>query len=49
MLLGGASSSEIKAQAVREGMVVMRRDGMLKAQRGITTPHEVMRNIFSIV
>jgi general secretion pathway protein E len=49
MLLGGASSSEIKAQAVREGMVIMRRDGMLKAQQGITTPHEVMRNIFSIV
>jgi len=48
MLLTGASSSELMAQAVNEGMVTMRRDGMLKAQQGVTTPHEVIRAVFSI-
>ena len=32
-----------------EGMVTTRRDGMLKVQQGITTPGEVLRNVFSIV
>ncbi len=49
MLLTGASSSELRAQAVNEGMVTMRRDGMLKVQQGITTPYEVMRAVFSIL
>lgn len=44
-----ASSSEIKAQALRDGMVTMRRDGMLKAKDGITTPSEIIRNVFTIV
>ncbi len=49
MLLTGASSSELKARAVSEGMITMRRDGMLKAQQGITTPYEVIRAVFSIL
>ena len=48
MLLKGASSQEMKAQAISEGMITMRRAGMLKVQEGITTPHEVIRNVFSI-
>ena len=48
MLLAGASVSEIKAQAIREGMVTLRRDGMLKVKEGTTTPYEVLRNVFSI-
>lgn len=43
-----APASEIKAQALREGMVSLRRDGMLKARDGITTPGEVLRNVFII-
>lgn len=43
-----APSAEIKAQALREGMVTMRRDGMLKARDGITTPAEVIRSVFTI-
>jgi general secretion pathway protein E len=43
-----APSSEIKAQALKEGMITMRRDGMLKARDGITTPYEVIRNVFTI-
>ena len=47
-LLAGASVSDIKSQAIREGMVTLRRDGMLKVKEGITTPYEVLRNVFSI-
>ena len=48
MLLRGASSGEMKAQAMSEGTIPLRRDGMVKVQQGITTPHEVIRNIFTI-
>jgi len=44
-----ASSGEIKSQAVKEGMVTLRRDGMIKARDGITTPGEVVRNVFLLV
>jgi len=30
-------------------MISMRRDGMMKARDGITTPGEILRNVFSIV
>jgi type IV pilus assembly protein PilB len=40
---------DLKARAISEGMITMRRAGMLKVQEGITTPHEVIRNVFSIV
>ncbi|MFQ6100208.1 MAG: GspE/PulE family protein [Anaerolineae bacterium] len=48
LLMEGASADEIEAQAIAEGMVVMRCDGMLKVQQGITTPREVMRNVYTI-
>ncbi|MBU0704953.1 MAG: Flp pilus assembly complex ATPase component TadA [Chloroflexi bacterium] len=48
LLLKGAGADEIKAQAIADGMVTMRRDGMLKVQQGITTPREVMRNVYTI-
>ncbi|MBA7659921.1 putative type II secretion system protein HxcR [subsurface metagenome] len=48
LLLTGASASEIRAQAKKEGMVSMSRDAMLKVKAGITTPCEVLRNVFSI-
>jgi len=47
-LLAGASVSDMKAEAIREGMVTLRQDGMLKVKEGITTPYEVLRNVFSI-
>jgi general secretion pathway protein E len=49
LLLKGASSGDIKAQAVNEGMITMRRAAMLKVREGVTTPHEVIRNVFSIM
>ena len=42
-----APASEIRAEAIQSGMITMRRDGMQKAQDGITTPQEVIRNVFT--
>ena len=44
----GASGQELRDQAVSEGMVPVRRSGMLKAQAGVTTPGEVLRRAFFI-
>ncbi|MFQ5436740.1 MAG: GspE/PulE family protein, partial [Anaerolineae bacterium] len=48
MLMQNASADDLKEQAIKEGMVTMWRDGMLKVQQGITTPGEVMRNVYTI-
>ncbi len=48
MLMKGTSAEEIKQQATAEGLVPMRRDGMIKVKEGITTPGEVVRNVFTI-
>jgi len=48
MLLSGAGTDEIRAQAQKEGTVSLWHDGMLKVKEGITTPYEVIRNVFSI-
>ena len=47
MLLDGASASDLRAQSIREGMVTMMKDGMLKVKDGITTPSEVLKNAYS--
>jgi general secretion pathway protein E len=48
LLLTGASTAELRAKAIQEGMVLMRHDGMLKVKAGITTPDEILRNVFSL-
>jgi len=48
MLRDRASAGEIRAQAVKEGIVTMRQDGMRKAKEGITSVSEVIRSVFSI-
>jgi len=48
MIVTGANSDEIRAQALKEGMVSLWHDGMLKVKTGITTPYEILRNVFSI-
>jgi general secretion pathway protein E len=47
-ILSGAGSDDIRAQAYKEGMASLWHDGMLKVKEGITTPYEVIRNVFSI-
>jgi len=48
MILSGASSDEIRTQSIKEGTVLLWHDGMLKVKEGVTTPYEVIRNVFSI-
>ena len=48
MLAADADVPTLRAQALREGMIPLRADGMFKVQAGITTPYEVMRNAFSL-
>jgi len=47
-ILSGASSDEIRSQAYEEGTVSLWHDGMLKVKEGVTTPFEVIRNVYSI-
>jgi len=47
-LLTNDSADEIYAQALKENMTTMRRDGMQKVKEGVTTPYEVIRNVFSL-
>jgi general secretion pathway protein E len=48
MLRDHAGTGEMKAQAITEGMVTMKKDGMLKVKEGITSISEVTRSVFSI-
>jgi len=43
-----AGVDEIYAQALKEGMTTMRRDGMVKVKEGVTTPFEVLRSVYSL-
>jgi type II secretory ATPase GspE/PulE/Tfp pilus assembly ATPase PilB-like protein len=47
MLSSQASSSQIREQALKEGMITMMNDGMRKVKEGITNPAEVLRNAYS--
>ena len=46
LIMNRASSADIKAQAVKEGMKTMLQDGIEKAAAGITAVEEVMRIIY---
>jgi len=48
MVLSGTGSGEIRDQAYEEGMRSLWHDGILKVKAGITTPGEIIRNVFSI-
>jgi len=43
LIVANATSHEIEEQAVKEGMVVMQIDGIIKSLRGLTTFEEVLR------
>jgi type IV pilus assembly protein PilB len=43
LVLQGASTAELQAQAISEGMLTLRMDGMKKVARGITTLEEVIK------
>jgi type II secretory ATPase GspE/PulE/Tfp pilus assembly ATPase PilB-like protein len=48
LLLANASGAAIRDQAIADGMIPMRRDGMLKAKQGLVTPAEILRSVYSI-
>jgi general secretion pathway protein E len=48
LIINGASTTDLRAEAVKEGMVTLLRDGMLKVKNDYTTPSEVLRNAYSI-
>jgi type IV pilus assembly protein PilB len=43
LVLGGYSADGIQEEAIKEGMVTMQTDGLVKALRGLTSIEEVMR------
>jgi general secretion pathway protein E len=48
MVLKGASAADMKAQANRDGVISLLRDGMLKVMTNQTTPSEVLRNAYTM-
>lgn len=48
MILKGAPTSEVKEQAIQEGMTTLFKDGMIKVKEGRTTVSEVLRNAYSM-
>ncbi|MFH0768212.1 MAG: GspE/PulE family protein [Chloroflexota bacterium] len=47
LIIRRATASEIKEEALKQGMVIMRRDGMCKVKEGLTTPGEILRHVFT--
>jgi len=43
MILQGASTDDLRQQAIAEGMLTLRADGMIKVRKGITTLEEVLK------
>jgi type IV pilus assembly protein PilB len=43
LILVGASALELRRKAVDEGMITLRRSGLLKVKDGVTTIEEVVR------
>src|SRR5437588_693137 len=42
-ILKGASTEELRDLAVKEGMLTLRMDGMVKVKKGVTTLEEVVK------
>ncbi len=48
MVRSNTTASQVHEQAVKEGMLTMRSDGMLKVKDGLTTISEVLRTAYSL-
>jgi type IV pilus assembly protein PilB len=48
LIMHGASTDELRDQGLREGMLTLRMDGMLKASRGTTTLEEVIKETAAV-
>ncbi|MDP2917133.1 MAG: GspE/PulE family protein [Dehalococcoidia bacterium] len=47
MVLNGASLAQLRAQAIKDGMIPLMKDGMTKVKAGMTTPSEVLRKAYT--
>ena len=47
-ILSGGNADEIRALSTEEGMKSLWRDGMIKVKMGLTTPQEIIRNVYTI-
>jgi len=43
LILVGASALELKRKAIEQGMITLRRSGLIKVKSGMTTLEEVIR------
>jgi type IV pilus assembly protein PilB len=43
LILDRASTSEIQKLAIKQGMLTLREDGLIKVAKGVTTVEEVLR------
>jgi type II secretory ATPase GspE/PulE/Tfp pilus assembly ATPase PilB-like protein len=48
LLIKGTSTSELREEALKEGMITLLRDGMLKVKTNQTSPSEVLRNAYAV-
>lgn len=48
LITNKANSAEIKAQATKEGLISIMKDGMRKVKAGVTTPSEVLRSAYTL-
>ena len=48
LVLRNASSDDMQEAALKAGMRTMLVDGMMKVRDGVTTPAEVMKNVFAL-
>jgi len=47
-LLKETTATELRTQAIKEDMIPLIKDGMLKVRENITTPSEVLRNAYTV-
>jgi general secretion pathway protein E len=48
LLLKGTNATTLRKQAIKEGMLTLMKDGMIKVKENITTPSEVLRNTYAV-
>jgi general secretion pathway protein E len=48
LIVKGTTASQLRKQAIEDGMVTLLRDGMQKVKQNMTTPTEVLRNAYSV-
>jgi general secretion pathway protein E len=49
IMLKKPTAADLRNQALKDGLVTLMRDGMLKVKANVTTPIEVLRNAYAVV